>query len=128
MTHLRVADFARRRREQRDVLGEDVAVLDVVMTREPADRDVVARVGDVGEVAQVAHVDEHRGRGEPQLHERQERVTAREDLGFVAVLGEQRDRFVDGVGACVGELGRDHAGAPACIASAPAMTDLTMLW
>ena len=93
--------------------AQDVARLDVVVTRERADRDVVARVADVGEVAQAADVDEHRRRREPQLHERQERVAAGEDLGFVAVLGEQRDRFVDGVGAGVVELGGDHAGAPA---------------
>ena len=128
VAHLRVTDLARRRREERDVLGEDLAVLDVVVASETADRDVITGVVDVGEVAQVADVDEDRGRGEAQLHERQERVPTGEDLGVVAVLGKQRDRLVDGVGACVGELGGDHERAPALIASAPAITDLTMLW
>ena len=128
VANLRVADFTGRSREERDVLGEDLAVLDVVVAGEPTDRDVVAGVVDVREVAEAAHVDEHRRGGEAELHERQQRVPAGEDLGVVAVLGEQRDRFVDGVGACVGELGRDHERLPALMASAPAITDLTMLW
>ena len=69
---------------------------------------VVAGVVHVGEVAEPTDVDEHRRGRQPQLHERQQRVTAGEELGVVAVLGEQRDRFVDGVGAGVVERGRDH--------------------
>ena len=55
-------------------------------------------------------------------------LTRHHDVEHDAVLREQRDGFVDGVGACVGELCRDHERAPELIASAPAITDLTMLW
>jgi hypothetical protein len=55
-------------------------------------------------------------------------VTSGEQLGVVTVLGEQREGFVDGPGAGVGELGGDHLAAPALMASDPATTALTMLW
>ena len=127
MAHLRVADFGGRGRQQRHVLPQHVAVLDVVVAGEPADGDVVARVADVGELGHVADVDEHGGSGQPQLHEREERVPAGEELGVVAVLGEQRDRLLHGIGTRVAELGGDHLDAP-LIASEPAMTARTMLW
>ena len=58
---------------------------------ERADRDVVAGVADVGEVAQPADVDEHGRRREAQLHQRDQRHAAGEQLGVVAVLGERGD-------------------------------------
>ena len=72
VTHLRVADFTGRRREQRDRLGEQRAVLHVVMAGEAADRDGVSCVADVGEVAQAGDVHEDRGCREAQLHQRQQ--------------------------------------------------------
>ena len=129
VAHLRVADLARRVREERRVLAQHVAVLDVVVTGEPTDRDVVARVAHVRQLGDAADVDEHRRGREAQLHQRQERVPACDQLGVVAVLGEQRDRAVDGVGARVVERGGDHDRLPApAIASAPAITACTMLW
>ena len=89
---------------------------------------VVAGVARRTRGRQAADVDEHRRGRQPQLHQRQQRVAAGEELGVVAVLGEQRDRFVDRVGAGVGERGGDHAVPPAIIASEPASTGGTMLW
>ena len=48
---------------------------------------------------------------EPQLHQREQRHPSGEELGVVAVLGEQRDRGLGRVGALVVERGRDHAPA-----------------
>ena len=67
------------------------------------------RVAHVGEVVEATDVDEHRRRRQPQLHQRQQRVPAGEQLGVVAVLGQHRDRLVDRVGPGVGEGGGDHA-------------------
>src|SRR5207248_221791 len=44
VTDLRIADLARRGGEEWDVLREQLAVLDIVMAGEPADRDVITRV------------------------------------------------------------------------------------
>jgi hypothetical protein len=56
---------------------------------EGTDGEVVAGVADVAEVGEPADVDEHRRVGQAELHHRQERVAAGEELGLVAVLGEQ---------------------------------------
>jgi len=86
---------------------------------------MVAVVSDVREVAQPADVDEHGRRGQPQLHQRQQRVPAGEQLRVLAVLREQADGVVGRVGADVVELCRDHFAAPVFAA---ASTDWTMLW
>jgi len=62
---------------------------------------VVAAVAHVGEVAHAADVDQHRRRREPELHERQQRHAAGEELRIVAVLTDQRDRFRRRSRACV---------------------------
>ena len=52
------------------------------------------------------------GDGEPQLHQRQQRVTAGQVLGVLAVLGREAERLVDRRGATVGERRWDHLPAP----------------
>ena len=47
---------------------------------------------DAGQLGQPADVDEHRRGGQPQLHHRQQRVAAGQQLGVVAVLGQQVQR------------------------------------
>ena len=126
VTDLRIADLAAAARQDRHVLAHQRVVLDVVVAGEAADRDRVAGVAHVGEVGEPTDVDEHRRRRQPQLHQRQQRVAAGEELGVVAVLGEQRDRVVDGVGAGVVERGGDHR--PPAISAEPASTAATMLW
>ena len=54
-------------------------------------------------------VDEHGRLREPDLHHRQQRVAARQQLGVLAVLGQQRDRVRGGVGDLVVERRGDHA-------------------
>ena len=57
-----------------------------------------------------ADVDEERRLREPELHERQERVPAREELRVVAP--EELEGFVDGAGTLVVELRGDHRAPP----------------
>jgi hypothetical protein len=68
---LRVADLAGRVGEQRHRRCEQLGVLDVVMPGQRAYGDVGSLVGDVGQVAQAAEVDDHLGGGQAQLHQRE---------------------------------------------------------
>ena len=83
---------------------------------------VIAGVVDVAEVGDPPDVDEHARCGEPQLHERQERMAAGQQLRLVAVLAERGDGGLGRIDPHVVELGGDH-----CWASAQARTDFTML-
>ena len=84
------------------------------MTRERADRDVAVSSRTYDRSRDATDVDEHRGRREPQLHERQQRVPARDQLGVVAVLGQQRDGLVGRAGAHVVELAGSSTSSSAC--------------
>ena len=106
--HLVVTHLGGHALQRRAVLRQDVTDLEVAVARERADGDVIAGVTHVREVAESPDIDDHRGRREPQLHERDERHPTREELGVVAMLGERGDRGVDGVGADVLERGGDH--------------------
>ena len=82
----------------------------------------------------AADVDQHLGHRQPQLHHRQQRVAAGQQLGVLAVLGEQRraprrpsrpGRSRTATGSCAAPLpaaGRPPAGRAA------ARTARTMLW
>ena len=123
-----VADLSGDRADDAALVGEHVVGLEVAVASERADRDVVATVAYVGQVAHATDVDDHRRRRQAQLHQRQQRHAAREELRVLAVLGDERDGLVGGDGgAHVVERGRDHCFVP-CICSAAASTDFTMLW
>ena len=127
VTNLRVANMSGSMRKERRICGEQRADFEIAMTSECADRDVIARIVDVTKVIEAADIDEHRWRGEPQLHEREERMAAGQELGFVAMLGQRGDRGVDGVSAEVLERCGNHFEAP-FDSAAQASTDFTMLW
>src|ERR1017187_5686799 len=93
-----------------------------------ADHQFVAVGSDAGQFADPADVDQGRGEGEPQLHHRQQRVAAGQQLGVVAELGQQFQGVLGGVGGRVLERRRDHGVIPAAVASAAASTARTMLW
>jgi len=86
---LGIADLACRVREQRQLAGQQGGVLDVVVPGQRAERDVGAMVGDVGQVTQAAQVDDHLGGGQPQLHQRKQRMPSGQVLRVLAVLGGQ---------------------------------------
>ena len=113
VAHLRVADRARDRPEQRRLRGHHVGRREVVVAGARADGQLVAVDARVAQLVQPPDVDQQLGRGEPQLHHRQQRVAAREHLGVVAVLGQERQRGVERVGPFVGEADGDHSPPPA---------------
>jgi hypothetical protein len=86
---LRVADLRRGVRQQRGLRPDQVRGRDVGVAGGGADHQVVAVSPDAGQLAQAADVDKDRGIGEPQLHHRQQRVPAGQQLGVIAELGEQ---------------------------------------
>ena len=64
-------------------------------------------VTDVGELGQPCDVDQMLGRAEPQRHQRDEALAAREDLDVV-VLGEERQRLLERLGPVVRESRQLH--------------------
>src|SRR5262244_960410 len=101
------------------------------MPRRRADDQFAAVYRDPAEVASPGDVDQNRGSGQPQLHHRQQRVAASEQLGVVAVPDEQVDRVRCRVGGDVFERGGNHAVTSAWLAAdcaAAASTARTMLW
>jgi hypothetical protein len=112
VTHLRVADMAGGVRQQRHVLVQQIGGLDVAVAGEGADRDVVACVADVRQVADTADIDQHRWLRQAQLHQRQKAVATREELGFVTVLPDEADGLFGRTGADVVECCGDHCEPP----------------
>ncbi len=91
VAHLRVAHLAGGVSQERRLRGEQRAHLEVAVPGEAADGHVVTAVPDVGQLLQPADVDEHGRGGEAELHQRDERVPAGEELGLLAVLGQRGD-------------------------------------
>ena len=125
MADLVVADFRGDTAQRRTLRRKEVADLEVAVTSEHADGEVIAGVADVRKVAEPAHIHQNSGRRESQLHQRDQRHSTGEQLGFVAVLGERGDGRIHGVGLDVLERRGDHFAAPV---SAAARTAFTMLW
>ena len=93
MPHLRITDVAGSVGEERDVLGEHRRLLDIHVSGESTDGDVVATVSDVGQIGNPSDIDEHRWLGQTELHRGHEAVTAGEELRLVAVLADELDRL-----------------------------------
>jgi len=121
---LRVADQPGHVGQDRHRGPQQRAPLQVVMAGERADGDMVAGVTDERQPADPADVDEDGRRGEAELHERQERMPAGQQLGVVAVLGEERDGLVDRPGPDIVEGGGQHRPQ----LPVAARTARTMLW
>ena len=86
---------------------------------------MVAVVAHVRQLLQPAEIDEHLRRGEPELHERQQRVAAGQQLCGVTVFVEQVESVLEGVGADVVERCGNHDRSSG--ARAAAMAASTML-
>ncbi len=123
VAHLVVADVGSGFGQQPGLAEHERVDLDVAVAGHRTDREVVACIADVLEIVQAVDVDEHRRRREAEPHERNERVAAGDELGFVAVFGERGDGLVDRPGPDVVECCGDHVVAPAALSTA-----LTMLW
>ena len=90
MANLRVADLGRRLGEYRALRRQQLARGDVVVAGQ-APIAIRSPSSYVRELREPADVDEQRRTGEAELHERQQRVTAGEELRVVG-LTEQPDR------------------------------------
>ena len=85
VSHLLIGDLARRGAEQAEVRPP----LQVGVTRHRADLPGAVVALNAAQVADPAQVDEQLGRGKAQLHERQQRVTARQQPGVLATVLKQ---------------------------------------
>ena len=85
---LPVADQAGDMRQQRNAVGEQRGVHDVGVTGGRADGDVAVVLADVGQLRDAGDVDEDGRVRQAQLHHRQQRMAAGEELGVVTVLGQ----------------------------------------
>jgi hypothetical protein len=126
VTHLVVAHLRGDGLEHTAARGEPGIGLQRAVTGQRADRDRVAFDAHVGQILQPADIDEHRRGREAKLHQRDERHAARDELGLVTVLGDQRDRLVGRLGPHVLEGRGNHRFDLAV--SAAASTAFTMLW
>ena len=113
VANLGVSHLARHVGEDRDLGGQQLGGLQVPVPGESTDGDVVAGVAHIRELVQTADVDKHRRHGEAQLHERQQGMPSGEQLGLVAVRGEQAEGLVDRRHPLIVERNRDH-GRPSC--------------
>src|SRR5262245_26079310 len=95
---------------------DERVVHELVVRRRSADQQVVAVVGNAVQLVKAAQVDKHVGVGEPQPQQRQQALSARDDLGILTTLGECSDRLVGGGWLDVFELGRNHAAPPLLLA------------
>src|SRR5262249_47366704 len=77
-----------------------------------SDHDRVAVLANLTQHADARDVDERLRRREAQLHQRQQRVPAREHLRLLAARLEQLHRLVDARRTAQRELGRDHDAPP----------------
>ena len=87
-------------------------VLELRVGRQRPDPPVAVLALDAVQPGHLAQVDQQRRRGQPQLHQRQQRVSAGQELGVLAAVGERLDRIVERLRRGVVELGGDHAGTP----------------
>ena len=112
IAHLRVGDHQRGLAQDRDLRGQQIGADQLVLRGHGADDDVAAVGADAFEVGDARKVDQMVGRGEPQLHHRDQAVAAGERARVLAEIGEQGDGFVDGFRAVVGECAWDHGFLP----------------
>jgi hypothetical protein len=96
------------RRPARQLAADQAGVRHVVMGGEGPDRDVAVLLADVGELAEPADVDQHLGHGQPELHEREQRMAAGQEFRVIAALGGQAQGLVHRPGPLVGEGCGNH--------------------
>jgi hypothetical protein len=90
----------------------DLGLLEVDLAREAADAKCAAILTNVGQAREAVDVDDVPRTGQTQLHQRNETLTAREDLRVVPEPGEQRGDLAERGGSVVFECARNHRGDP----------------
>jgi hypothetical protein len=115
---LRIADPTRDVGQQRVAAGDDRVLVDLAVRRPGTDAQAVVGLDDLVHPIDVAQVDEQSRLGEPELHERQQAVAARQDLRLPLALGEDPQDALEAGWADVVEGCRDHRATvllrPAC--------------
>ena len=91
VAHDRVGDHVLGIAEEREVLGEQLGLEEIDMPRQRADPDLAALLADVRELREIVDVDQVLGVRQPQLHHRQQAVTARDDARLGTEPLEGRD-------------------------------------
>jgi acyl-CoA reductase-like NAD-dependent aldehyde dehydrogenase len=86
--YLAVANQVRRLRQEWTALAEQLVSHDLLMGRHRANPEGVAVGRHAAQIAQGAKVDHMRRLRQPELHHRQQAMTARQQLGVVAILTE----------------------------------------
>ncbi len=114
VAHQRVGDDGLGVGDDGEVLAQERRGEQVPVAGQGADVDGVALAADVAELAQVVDVDQVLGRGQAQLHHRQQAVTARHHPRLAAELREQPQRLVD-----AGSPGGSRTVPGTCMASPP---------
>ena len=108
----RVGDHPAGIREDREPPPDQVGGLELRLADEGADDERAVPLGDRPEPGDPVEVD-HVARGrEPELHQGDEALTAREDLRVAAEPAEQRDGVLEGGRAVILEGRRNHARPP----------------
>ena len=84
-----MGDVRKRLREQGSVLGDYRLVLGAALAGECPDADcaVVVPLDEV-EIGEAIQVDQHRRPGQAEVHDRDETLSAGQNLGLVTVLAE----------------------------------------
>ena len=95
VAYLRVGNLTRGLDQQGAVLGQQRRPDEVVLAGHGADADLVALEADALEGADAIQIDQVRGIGKTQLHHGQQAVSARQQLRFTAMGGQQRQRRFD---------------------------------
>src|SRR4051794_10716430 len=86
------------------------------MARQRRDAQHVAVARDAMKLIDLAYVDEHRWRGNAQIHHRHEALATGNSFGFIAVFGQQIVSTPQGVWRQILEPTRFHASSP-CLAT-----------
>jgi hypothetical protein len=90
---------------------EPVGPGDLVVAGQWADLQVAVGLGDAVQPGQAIHVHEDGGGREAELQQRDEALTAGQDLGVVTVLGQDLEGLVEGFGRDIVERTGVHASS-----------------
>jgi hypothetical protein len=111
VTHLRIRDLRRRRRDQPSVVVDLRVALHHAVRCHRADHQGVAVVADPAQLVDPAEVDDRFERGQPEPQYREQALPAGQHLG-VLVVAQQCHRVVDRGRRVVLESCRDHDLVP----------------
>src|SRR4029078_9900916 len=108
----RMTDMRHRKRDQGCMLCDHIRMLNLSVTRQRADLDVLALLGDAVEVLDAVDVDQQIRCRQPHIERGDQALSAGEQPRIVLVLGEERHRLLDRFRLGVCEWRRLHVSSP----------------